>query len=294
MKCINCNKDINNKKFCCHSCRATYWNKKREYKASNDTRTKKAFCMKCKKNINVNVRTNINRVMCSECKMKKPLKFCKICGSENCNKALCHSLISNSLYKKLITMGMDKCTIGTDKIFQEVARIRDVLINDYILDEKSNTVIAEQYDLNFPANVKDLLKFFDIPRRTISQGVSLAYKKGRLTPNTSHLKYKSGWHTTWNNEKVFYRSSYELNYCNMLDKQQTAYMIESLRIPYIDCNGINRIYVPDFYLKNENKIVEIKSTYTACIDSNLKLKLEAAKLMGYDVELNINGSVAQW
>lgn len=56
-----------------------------------------------------------------------------------------------------------------------------------------------------------------------------------------------------------------------------------VQLPYISYDGIQRTYIPDFYLVDENKIVEIKSSYT--IDENTKIKLETCKRMGYNTEI---------
>ena len=97
--------------------------------------------------------------------------------------------------------------------------------------------------------------------------------------------YKHGWHITWNNKKVFYRSSYELDYCKILDEQNIDYEMENLRIVYWDSELKKfRTAIPDFYLPKSNTIVEIKSIYTYD-EQNMEDKVKAYKKHGYKFKL---------
>ena len=57
--------------------------------------------------------------------------------------------------------------------------------------------------------------------------------EGRLLVK-SGKQYKHGYHITWNNKKVYLRSSYEFDYAKLLDKQKINYEVENLRIKYWD------------------------------------------------------------
>lgn len=57
------------------------------------------------------------------------------------------------------------------------------------------------------------------------------------------------------------------------------------RIKYTS-NNKSRYYFPDIYIKSENKIIEVKSTWTyKCKTDNIKEKEEATKALGYDYEI---------
>ncbi len=131
----------------------------------------------------------------------------------------------------------------------------------------------------------------------MSEAETLAYKNNKLKITTSlkniqkskgNLKYKSGYHITWNNKKVFLRSSYEFEYARQLDKENIDYDVEKLHISYWDSQLLkNRLAVPDFYIPSTNTIVEIKSTYTLD-EQNMKDKFKAYKDSGYNCKLIVN------
>jgi hypothetical protein len=110
------------------------------------------------------------------------------------------------------------------------------------------------------------------------------YLTNKLTPPTAY-QYKHGWHITWNNKEIYYRSSYELDYAICLDKLKLDYEVESLRIKYFD-SILNeyRCAIPDFYIPYTNEVIEIKSTYTLDIQ-NMKDKFKAYIELGYKPKL---------
>lgn len=98
-------------------------------------------------------------------------------------------------------------------------------------------------------------------------------------------KFKSGHHTSWEGKLFYYRSSYELDYCNLLDTLKISYEMESLRIRYFNTRK-NReaIAIPDFYLKDLNTIVEVKSLFTYN-PQDMKDRVKAYKRLGYNFKL---------
>ena len=57
------------------------------------------------------------------------------------------------------------------------------------------------------------------------------------------------------------------------------------RITY-HINEISKYYFPDIYIKNHNKIIEVKSTWTyKCKRDNIQEKAEATRRAGYDYEI---------
>jgi hypothetical protein len=63
-------------------------------------------------------------------------------------------------------------------------------------------------------------------------------------------------------------------------------------IPYIDENGVNRKYIPDFYIPKYNLIIEIKSSWILRIqnESRVKCKEEGTKSAGYNFYMIINNN----
>jgi hypothetical protein len=57
-------------------------------------------------------------------------------------------------------------------------------------------------------------------------------------------------------------------------------------IPYKDKDGKDHIYHPDIFIKNQNKIIEVKSDWTySCKTDNIQLKAIAARAAGYNYEV---------
>lgn len=108
---------------------------------------------------------------------------------------------------------------------------------------------------------------------------------GRSTISNNNTHYKSGYHITWDNKRVFLRSSYEFDYAKYLDDNKIEYYVEKLRIKYF-CSKTNiyKISIPDFYIPSTNTIVEIKSNYTLDI-INMKDKVKYYKKNGYNFKL---------
>lgn len=72
---------------------------------------------------------------------------------------------------------------------------------------------------------------------------------------------KGYWHNTWENEKVFLRSSWELAFAKYLDSKNIRYQVENKRFPIkYFYQGMEKYgtYCPDFYLPDKDKYYEIK------------------------------------
>ena len=148
----------------------------------------------------------------------------------------------------------------------------------YINQQWAISTIASHFKLSSAATIWRLLIASNI----------IANQKSFTNTRMSKLtesKYHRGYHDTWCGTRVFYRSSYELEYCYLLDKQQTIYEMESLRIPYWDSQlQKERIAIPDFYLKETNTIVEVKSFYTYN-KQNMIDRLKQYQALGYNFKL---------
>lgn len=90
----------------------------------------------------------------------------------------------------------------------------------------------------------------------------------------------SGWY-----DGYYFRSLKELSFLVLYIKRFNFSYIngEKLRIPYIDCNGINKTYAPDFII-NEKYIVEIKPKY---LFNALNVKLKAKYAIEYAKKHNM-------
>ena len=62
-------------------------------------------------------------------------------------------------------------------------------------------------------------------------------------------------------------------------------LINRPSIKYIGVNNLSRVYHPDIIIRSENRIIEVKSTYTVKIDSNLPYKKIACEEQGWKFDL---------
>ena len=226
---------------------------------------------------------------------------CKFCGKEfdpiqSKSKSYCcreHLVIYSYKLKTLIKyFGFDESLIGTIYAIEEYERIRQMLYDLYWIEHKSSREIAEMF--NYNSHIENItnkvFKMLDIPKKTVSQAVKENYLHGQI-PSASNT-YVHGYHTTWNNKKVFLRSSYEFEYAKLLDEQHIDYEVESLRIEYYDNNKkCYRIAIPDFYIPSTNTIVEIKSNYTLDVE-NMKDKKKYYEQLGYNFKLIVDNKYA--
>jgi hypothetical protein len=295
MICENCGKEHDGSygsgRFCCKECARAF-----STKNDNSKQLKEVKCIECGKNIYVNKRASIKSYLCDECKQKHILNnhpiYCKICGRKyikgvgGCNNNFCktHNIQGFKLLIKYFNF--DKTKLGTNEIENEYNRVRGIIYNLYWKENLTGFQIAQKYNFKSKHSIlQTVFKFLNIPTRDIKHANKLAYIEGRMPLQELKNQYKTGWHTTWNNKKVYLRSSYELDYADELDKQQIEYEAESLRIKYFDsktneyCTAI-----PDFYLSGTNTIVEIKSNYTLDIQ-NMKDKVKVYKELGYNFKL---------
>lgn len=297
--CLNCN---NNFEFettesnfksgkynkCCSSeCSHSYSSKHNNYNLM-----KEAVCKECEKKIFIKNNSSTKNVLCEKCRNNrkyKNKKCCKQCGQEKCLKPnICKKF---KLFPSLIKyFGLNEKFIGTLNIYEEYEKIKLNLYNDYYHNLLSipDLMIKYNYDSKNDRNFSKIMSSLDIDRRGFSESSKLTYLNGKNNPIT-HTPYKQGWHTTWNGKKVFYRSSYELNYCNILDENETDYEMEKIRIMYWDSQKLKfRVAIPDFYLKDSNTIVEIKGNYTFD-EQNIKDRIKSYIEHGYNHKLILEG-----
>jgi len=289
--CAHCGKEFTCKtnitKFCSHSCSALHNTEKRllSFKPAEDNRTKLGKCVKCGEEIQVNIRTDLSKCKCDECKVNSKNRICKVCGDKNkhCRrKDICKKY---PVFETLIKyFGFDKTKFGTISVYKEFERIKSKVCEEYFDHQLSTLILAKKYGFKRPSDLLKVLNSLGIQARSLSEANTIACLNNRKELNVA-IKYKHGYHTTWNNKQVFYRSSYELDYCKELDDKKIDYEMEKLRILYWDSQLLRqRVAIPDFFLLESNEIIEIKSNYTYD-EQNMKDKFEAYREHGYKVKL---------
>jgi hypothetical protein len=183
-----------------------------------------------------------------------------------------------SLFMKL---GVFRDGINLDKLNLEALNL---LYEEYFINKKSKIVLMKEYGLMS----NTIYNFFNkngIELRTLSDAAKVALTENRMPINEIRNHYVSGKHITWDGKEVYYRSSYELDYCKVLDEENVVYNMESLRIKYYDSQKKEyRVAIPDFYLPKSNTIIEIKSDYTFD-KQNMIDKVKSYKNKGYNFKL---------
>lgn len=224
---------------------------------------------------------------------KERVVKCKVCGNliinARKNKKCCSdrcrhiSRIIPTL-KKYFKLNLE--CLQSEKIFDEIERIKEELTFEYWENNLTGIELGKKYNYPSACNITGkIFKYLEIPTRNIKDTNKLNVLKGKIEPQTTHLNYKQGWHTTWDNKEVYLRSSYEFDYAKKLDEDKIPYEVESLRIKYWDSQRQEfRCSIPDFYLPITNEIVEIKSRWT--LDYQLmKDKIKEYKKLGYNVKV---------
>ena len=191
-------------------------------------------------------------------------------------------------FNKLIPFGLNIEYLGTINFPNEYFKCKQLLYTEYVINRLSPKDIYNKYKcylyFNNSETLLHLFKDWGFETRNHKSAVTDCYLTNKLTPPTAY-QYKHGWHTTWNNKEIYYRSSYELDYAIELDNQQIDYEVESLRIKYFD-SILNeyRCAIPDFYIPSTNEVIEIKSIYTLDI-KNMKDKFKTYIELGYKPKL---------
>lgn len=289
MICENCGSEYDigySTRFCSLKC-------VRSFATKNDNKHQKkaAKCIICGKDIFINKRADISKCKCKDCQ-HITFKKCKICGksfSSTSKQIFCSDICKciNNQKKTLVYFGFNLLTIGTDSVFTEYDKVKNTLYRLYWDENKSYSDIAAIFDYKHnPGNLSKIFKQLNIKSRTFQESNINAYLNGKMTPVSN--RYKHTYHVTWNNKKVFLRSSYEFDYAQELDRQHIDYDVECLRIKYFNTR-LNSYHcaIPDFYIPALNMIVEIKSDWTLDIQE-MRDKMKAYKDLGYNFKLICN------
>ena len=287
MICENCGKEHDSTygsgRFCCKKCAKAF-----STKNINHKETKNAKCIKCGKELIIFKNASSKNCKCNDC--KNHYKKCAICGrlkvNEICENNFCKEHNPQHFKNLIKYFGFDKSKYGTIEVEDEFNRIRNELYDLYWNQNLSSTQIAKLFNYkSCPTNItqKFFKQYLNIPIKSCKYATKENYFENRLiiSENTNTF-YKHGWHTTWNNKEVYYRSQNELDYAIELDNKQIDYEMEFLHIKYYDTQlNEYRCAIPDFYIPSRNEIVEIKSVYTLDIQ-NMKDKFKSYKELGYN------------
>lgn len=285
--CDNCGREYrngdrisNNRRhhhFCSDRCAKSYSAKfantdeKRKHKSITiKSQMKEVECEYCKKIFKIQVSSN--RTLCDECfrekiksrssplsnidkariKRNKNLFRCRFCGAEY--KKCKHPDICSHIkliHRMTKYLGFNTDTLGSEQAYDEFERIRQYVYDLYWKQKMSIRMIKEKCGYtSTDGNFSKLLKHFIDFRNTSEAQQNLMLNWGRKLPEyTGYHIYKHGWYKTWEGKKVFYRSSYELDYCKELDEKLIRYDMEDLKFKYYDSQKQSlRIAIPDFHI----------------------------------------------
>lgn len=267
-KCVECGKDFypaySTQRFCSHSCSAKSSNKKRgtvksETKLKIGNSLRKYYLDKPHKD---EEHRTINKK-----KIRIKNSICPICGSRECGRTgICRHTVK--FFETLSYFGFDLKKLGTSDVFDEYERVKLILCDEYFVKKMSPRELKEKY--KYPKTYENItltLKAMGIKTRNQSESQINSLLNGKLTPPCTSEKrglfFHSGYHTTWEGTKIFYRSGDELEYAELLDREKVSYRVEDLRFEYYDTQTkTTRVAIPDFHLINKNEIVEVKGRIT--------------------------------
>lgn len=198
------------------------------------------------------------------------------------------TFLKSQLFKNkspnLYRLGFD---FSNKDIKQEFNKIQSILYSEYHIKCESMLTIMKKFNIPSSKTMDILFRIFDIESRSLSESQTFAIINNRSNniPNGEKFTAKQGWHITWDNHKVYLRSSYELEFAKMLDEQKIHYEVECLRIKYFDTQKSGyRIAVPDFYIPSTNTIIEVKSHYWYD-EINISDRYKEFKALGFNFEL---------
>jgi hypothetical protein len=187
--------------------------------------------------------------------------------------------------KNLERLGFD---FNNQNIEEEYRKLQMLLSHEYLINCKSMPDLMKEYGIPSSKTLFDLFKVLNIEARSSSECVKLTVINGKWQAPPSYA-YKHGWHTSWEGIPVYYRSSYELEYCKQLDEQKINYLMEPMRIQYYCTQSEGyRVAIPDFLLPQHHLIVEIKSKYWYN-EIQMKDKAKVYKELGYNFKLILEG-----
>jgi len=167
---------------------------------------------------------------------------------------------SGSYIQKTRTLELLGFDFDNPNVESEFLKVQKFLVNEYELKHKSSDAIEKELGLYQGALSYRGLDLFGIVKRSQSDSVSLSFMNA--DPQARVTSYDAGYHTDWQGNSHYLRSSFEFDLARDLDSRKVKYETEVIRIRYFDTQkGIFRTGVPDFYLPDYSMIIEVKSSY---------------------------------
>ncbi len=106
------------------------------------------------------------------------------------------------------------------------------------------------------------------------------------------LGYSNHTHKKGNSELLL-RSGWEKTVCEYLDQMGLDYEYEKYRFNYT-YNKINKIYIPDFYIKSIDLFLEVKPVFKVRLDDSVMVKLNAVIEQGKTIILITDDHVSDF
>lgn len=252
--CKQCGKEIpEGKKFCNRSCAAKYNNKHRTRKPWTEEQRKaiqhrdRQRCKYCGKDTGRYVNLSAILGVCAECKpfVGKLQTYKKLGLHKGSLKA--RELKLHRLIKRFYLKGM------TISDMYSRYRLHNVTVRRILSEESVH-----------------LRSLSEEQRRTVE-------KKGTI------FKGCVGSHISWEGKIFFFRSKWEEQFMQNLDKHRVSYEYEPFTVRYWDSElALERVAIPDFYLPETNEIIELKSCWTfQGQEQRMKDKFKAYEKQGY-------------
>lgn len=197
--------------------------------------------------------------------MQNKLSFsCKdLLYNDKEDKLFIKFLQSGLYYQKSVSLSKLGFDFENPNVRNEFNKVRNLLIQEYIIEEKSSDLIEKEYGLSQASLSTSILESFGISKRNLSTAGILAVKNGRHSIMTlPSFPYKDEHHTDWQGNDFYLKSTYETELANMLDEYHINYTVNKFSIKYLDSQlNKERIGFPDFYLPDYNLCIETKSNY---------------------------------
>jgi len=134
-------------------------------------------------------------------------------------------------------------------------------------------------DSEFQREMNHRRVWTDDSKEKLSVSLKKAYSDGRhKLPEPNYGKRIP--YTTQDGRELILRSFLECRVCKFLELNNLGFEYESFSIPY-EWNGSVHQYIPDFYLRDENLIVEVKPSDRQDSENALA-KMKASKEQGYN------------
>ena len=245
-------------------------------KAYSIMMTSGAFCKKCS-TINANTKskkTFLERYNV-ECSLQNPVIKEKIKETMIKNYGVIHPLQNNELKEKAKSTTLER--FGTEYASQSESfknnikhtyiikyGVENILLSSEIREKIKQTCI-ERYGVENVAQSQEI--------QEIAQKNAKKYKEYKMP--SGELRKVQGYEPL------------------ALEELLKTYREEDIKtdrkdVPRISykCEDKQRYYFPDIYIPSENKIIEVKSTWTYnCKTDNIELKSDATKAAGYNYEI---------